>query len=93
MIGPAGTPCRRRLERLQHPAHRAPAAWRRWTWASCRAQAGRDVAGIVDGAQKGEIDFIYLLGADEFDVSAHLGRRFCRSIRAAMAMPAPIMPM
>jgi NADH-quinone oxidoreductase subunit G len=36
---------------------------------------GRDVAGIVDGAQKGEIDFIYLLGADEFDV-AHLGRSF-----------------
>jgi NADH-quinone oxidoreductase subunit G len=33
------------------------------------------VAGIVDGAQKGEIDFIYLLGADEFDV-AHLGRAF-----------------
>jgi NADH-quinone oxidoreductase subunit G len=27
---------------------------------------GRDVAGIVDGAQKGEIDFIYSLGADEF---------------------------
>src|SRR6185503_3611548 len=27
-------------------------------------QGGRDVAGIVDGAQKGEIDFIYLLGAD-----------------------------
>ncbi len=37
--------------------------------------AGRDVAKIVDGAQKGEIDFIYLLGADEFDV-AHLGRAF-----------------
>jgi NADH-quinone oxidoreductase subunit G len=36
---------------------------------------GRDVAGIVDGAQKGGIDFIYLLGADEFDV-AHLGRAF-----------------
>ena len=36
---------------------------------------GRDVAGIVDGAQKGEIDFIYLLGADELDV-AHLGRAF-----------------
>jgi NADH-quinone oxidoreductase subunit G len=35
----------------------------------------RDVAKIVDGAQKGEIDFIYLLGADEFDV-AHLGRAF-----------------
>ena len=38
-------------------------------------QGGRDVAAIVDGAQKGEIDFIYLLGADEFDV-AHLGRAF-----------------
>ena len=38
-------------------------------------QDGRDVAAIVDGAQKGEIDFIYLLGADEFDV-AHLGRSF-----------------
>src|SRR6202012_2326577 len=38
-------------------------------------EGGRDVAGIVDGAQKGEIDFIYLLGADEFDL-AHLGRAF-----------------
>ena len=37
--------------------------------------ASCDVAGIVEGAQKGEIDFIYLLGADEFDV-AHLGRAF-----------------
>ncbi|HWA03901.1 MAG TPA: NADH-quinone oxidoreductase subunit NuoG [Rhizomicrobium sp.] len=36
---------------------------------------GRDIRGIVEGAQKGEIDFIYLLGADEFDV-AHLGRAF-----------------
>ena len=36
---------------------------------------GRDVAAMVDGAQKGEIDFLYLLGADEFDV-AHLGRAF-----------------
>jgi NADH-quinone oxidoreductase subunit G len=38
-------------------------------------EGGRDVAGIVEGAQKGEIDFLYLLGADEFDV-AHLGRAF-----------------
>jgi NADH-quinone oxidoreductase subunit G len=38
-------------------------------------EGGRDVAAIVDGAQKGEIDFIYALGADEFDVS-HLGRAF-----------------
>jgi NADH-quinone oxidoreductase subunit G len=36
---------------------------------------GRDIHSIVDGAQKGEIDFVYLLGADEFDVG-HLGRAF-----------------
>ncbi|WP_225764731.1 NADH-quinone oxidoreductase subunit NuoG [Inquilinus sp. Marseille-Q2685] len=28
---------------------------------------GRDVAGILDGAQKGEIDFVWLLAADEID--------------------------
>jgi len=39
------------------------------------ADGARDVASIVDGAQKGEIDFIYLLGADECDV-AHLGSAF-----------------
>ena len=36
---------------------------------------GRDVAGIVDGAQKGEIDFIYSLGADEFPADK-LGHAF-----------------
>jgi NADH-quinone oxidoreductase subunit G len=36
---------------------------------------GRDLDGIMEGAQKGEIDFIYLLGADEFDLG-HLGRAF-----------------
>jgi NADH-quinone oxidoreductase subunit G len=39
------------------------------------AEGGRDLAAIVDGAQKGEIELIYLLGADEFDVG-HLGRAF-----------------
>ncbi len=38
-------------------------------------EGGRDVAAIVDGAQKGEIDFIYSLGADDYDVG-HLGRAF-----------------
>jgi len=33
------------------------------------------VAGIVDGAQRGEIDFIYSLGADEF-AADKLGRAF-----------------
>ncbi len=37
--------------------------------------AGRDMAAILDGAGKGEIDFIYLLGADEFDM-AKLGKAF-----------------
>ncbi len=36
---------------------------------------GRDVAGILAGAEKGEIDFVYLLGADEIDMN-HLGRAF-----------------
>ena len=39
------------------------------------AAGGRDVAGILDGAEKGEIDFVYLLGADEIDTS-RLGRAF-----------------
>ena len=30
---------------------------------------------MLDGAAKGEIDFVYLLGADEIDI-AHLGRAF-----------------
>lgn len=36
---------------------------------------GRDVAGILDGAQKGEIDFIWLLAADEID-TGRLGKAF-----------------
>jgi NADH-quinone oxidoreductase subunit G len=30
---------------------------------------GRDLAGILDGAAKGEIEIVYLLGADEIDMS------------------------
>jgi NADH-quinone oxidoreductase subunit G len=36
---------------------------------------GRDIAGILEGAQKGEIEFVYLLGADEIDPS-HFGKAF-----------------
>jgi NADH-quinone oxidoreductase subunit G len=36
---------------------------------------GRDVAGILDGAAKGEIDTVYLLGADEIDTTK-LGKAF-----------------
>ncbi len=38
-------------------------------------QGGRDVAGILDGATKGEIEFVYLLGADEIDMG-RLGKAF-----------------
>src|SRR5580658_5842872 len=36
---------------------------------------GRDMAGILDGASKGEVEFVYLLGADEFDMTK-LGNAF-----------------
>ncbi len=38
-------------------------------------ESGRDVASILDGAGKGEVDTVYLLGADEIDMSA-LGDAF-----------------
>jgi NADH-quinone oxidoreductase subunit G len=38
-------------------------------------EGGRDVAGILDGASKGEIDVVYLLGADEIDMG-RLGSAF-----------------
>jgi NADH-quinone oxidoreductase subunit G len=38
-------------------------------------KGGRGIGELVDAAQKGDLGFLYLLGADEFDVS-HLGRAF-----------------
>ncbi len=38
-------------------------------------KGGRDTAAILDGAARGDIDFVYLLGADEIDTGA-LGRAF-----------------
>jgi len=38
-------------------------------------EGGRDVAGILDGASKGEVGFVWLLGADEID-TAKLGQAF-----------------
>jgi NADH-quinone oxidoreductase subunit G len=37
--------------------------------------AGRDVAGILEGASRGEIDAVFLLGADEIDMR-RLGKAF-----------------
>jgi NADH-quinone oxidoreductase subunit G len=39
------------------------------------ALGGRDVAGILEGCGKREIDFVYLLGADEIDMT-RLGKAF-----------------
>src|SRR5471032_402303 len=74
MIGPAGTPAEGGWNgfNILHTAASRVAAL---DLGFLPGAGGRDVAAIVDGAQKGEIDFIYLLGADEFDV-AHLGRAF-----------------
>jgi len=74
MIGPAGSPAEGGWNgfNILHTAASRVAAL---DLGFLPGANGRDVAGIVDGAQKGEIDFIYLLGADEFDV-AHLGRAF-----------------
>jgi NADH-quinone oxidoreductase subunit G len=58
-------------------------------------QGGRDVAGILAGAEKGEIDAVYLLGADEID-TARLGAAFviyqghhgdCGAARADVVLP------
>src|SRR6202008_4257463 len=38
-------------------------------------EGGRDLAAITEGARTGDIDFVFLLGADEFDV-AGLGSAF-----------------
>ncbi|BCW89464.1 NADH-quinone oxidoreductase chain 3 [Alphaproteobacteria bacterium SO-S41] len=39
------------------------------------AEGGRDVAGILDGAAKGDVEVVWLLGADEID-TAKLGNAF-----------------
>jgi NADH-quinone oxidoreductase subunit G len=38
-------------------------------------KSGRDVAGILDGASNGAVEFVFLLGADEFDTT-RLGKAF-----------------
>ena len=38
-------------------------------------EGGRDFAGILDGAQQGDVETVYLLGADEFDMT-QLGDAF-----------------
>jgi NADH-quinone oxidoreductase subunit G len=74
MIGPAGTPADGGWNgfNILHTAASRVAAL---DLGFVPGANGRDVAGIVQGAQKGEIELIYLLGADEFEVD-RLGRAF-----------------
>jgi NADH-quinone oxidoreductase subunit G len=74
MIGPAGRPAEGGWNGF-NVLHTAASRVGALDLGFLPGEGGRDLASIVDGAQKGEIDFIYLLGADEFDV-AHLGRAF-----------------
>jgi NADH-quinone oxidoreductase subunit G len=71
MIGPAGTPAEGGWVgfNVLHTAASRVAAL------DLGFVKGRDMAGILDGASKGEVDFVYLLGADEFDI-AKLGKAF-----------------
>src|SRR5688572_17115418 len=74
MIGPAGTPAEggwNGFNILHHAASRVAALD-----VGFLPQAyGRDMAGILDGAKSGEIGLVYLLGADDFDMTK-LGQAF-----------------
>ena len=74
MIGPAGTPADGGWNGF-NVLHTAASRVAALDLGFVPGKNGRDVAGIVDGAQKGEIDFIYSLGADEF-AADKLGRAF-----------------
>jgi NADH-quinone oxidoreductase subunit G len=74
MIGPAGTPAEGGWNGF-NVLHTAASRVAALDLGFLPGESGRDVAGIVDGAQKGEIDFIYSLGADEFPADK-LGRAF-----------------
>ena len=74
---------RRRLERLRRAPHRGGPRRRRSTSASCRARAALDARGMIaDG--KGELDVLFLLGADEIDIAPG-GLRRLSSARMAIA--------
>ncbi len=74
MIGPAGTPAEGGWNGF-NVLHTAASRVAALDLDLLPGEGGRDMAGILDGASKGEIDFVYLLGADEFDM-AKLGNAF-----------------
>jgi NADH-quinone oxidoreductase subunit G len=74
MIGPAGTPAEGGWNGF-NVLHTAAARVGALDIGFLPTQGGRDIAGILDGAGKGEIELVYLLGADEID-AGWLGRAF-----------------
>jgi NADH-quinone oxidoreductase subunit G len=74
MFGPAGTPAEGGWNGF-NVLHTAASRVAALDLGFVPGKDGRDVAGIVEGAQKGEIDFLYLLGADEMPAD-RLGRAF-----------------
>ncbi|HYM17074.1 MAG TPA: NADH-quinone oxidoreductase subunit NuoG [Micropepsaceae bacterium] len=74
MIGPAGAPSEGGWNGF-NVLHTAAARVGALDLGFVPQAGGRDVAGILDGASKGEIELVYLLGADEI-VTERLGRAF-----------------
>jgi NADH-quinone oxidoreductase subunit G len=74
MIGPAGQPAEGGWNGF-NVLHTAAARVGALDLGFLPARGGRDIAGVLDGARKGEIDLIYLLGIDEID-AAWFGKAF-----------------
>jgi len=74
MIGPAGTPAEGGWNGF-NILHTAASRVGALDLGFVPGKGGRDVAGILEGAMSGEIGFVYLLGADEIDMS-RLGNAF-----------------
>ncbi|MGD0145125.1 MAG: molybdopterin-dependent oxidoreductase, partial [Rhizomicrobium sp.] len=74
MVGPAGTPAEGGWNGF-NVLHTAASRVGALDLGFVPGANGRDVTGILDGASKDEIDFVYLLGADEIDMTK-LGKAF-----------------
>jgi NADH-quinone oxidoreductase subunit G len=74
MIGPAGTPAEGGWNGF-NVLHTAAARVGALDLGFVPQAGGRDIAGTLDGARKGEVELIYLLGVDEID-AAWFGKAF-----------------
>ncbi len=74
MIGPAGTPAEGGWNGF-NVLHTAASRVGALDLGFVPGAKGRNLAGILDGASKGEIEFVYLLGADEINME-RLGGAF-----------------